>query len=130
VVAAPAPALPRGGEHRRVVDQDVDPAQRLDRLGRQPLDGVRVGEVRLDDGMPVAREGTAYLVRGFLATQVVDDDPVAPRREGAGHRGPHAPGGAGDQDAAGGMGVHASILSPRSGARPEEETCHGPGPSA
>ena len=44
------------GEDGRVVHQDVDGAEAVDRRGDHALDGLRLGQVRAHDDVPVARE--------------------------------------------------------------------------
>src|SRR5690606_30340376 len=87
MVAAPAAVLPRCGEHRCVVDEDVDPLESRDRLTGQSFDVGRVTEVSLDQGVAGSGERVAYLLGCIGAAQVVHDHPVTAISEGTRDRG-------------------------------------------
>ena len=90
VVAAAAPgAARRGHDHRRVVDEDVDPAERGDGVVGEAAHGIRVGEVGGEDRVARAGQPGRHRLGPLerVGGAVVDHDPVAVRGEGRGHGG-------------------------------------------
>jgi len=71
--------VPLDVDQARVVDEDVDAAEGLDRRLEDPVDLERAGDVRDDGDRPLADRGGRLL--GARLVDVVDDDPRALLRE-------------------------------------------------
>ncbi len=117
--AAPVGTGRWGHDHRRVVDEDVDPAECGGGVLGEARHGIRVGEVSRDERVPGAGQPREHGGRAVerVGAPVVDRDPVPVLGERAGDGGTDPARCSGDEDSAGRDGGSAHARHPSHAGR-------------